>query len=268
MLGGLAAEPPFRLFFKYVLKLLPVSARVRSTWELSVRPSYFLGVYTAARLARGRGVERISVIEFGCAGGRGLLALEEAATAIGNELSIKIDIFGFDAGPGGLPSGCQDYRDHPDFWKSGDFEMDVDALRQRLDKNTQLVIGDVADTVPHFVSHIQESPVGFVAYDLDLYSSTVSALKLFSEPGKNMLLQVPVYFDDIEFIINHKFAGELLAIEEFNRSNEKVKIDRWHGVKNGRPFPERGYLDQMYVAHDLEAISNATLDRPNVSLAL
>ena len=107
-----------------------------------------------------------------------------------------------------------------------------------------------------------------MAVDLDFYSSTVSALKIFSEPVKNMLFQVPVYFDDIEFIVNHKFAGELLAIDEFNRLNQHVKIDRWHGVKNGRPFPERGYLDQMYVAHDLSAIDNVAFDRPNVRLDL
>jgi len=47
-----------------------------------------------------------------------------------------------------------------------------------------------------------------------------------------------------------------------------VKIDRWYGVSAGRPFPERPFLEKLYVAHDLEAASNAILGRKVVSLPL
>jgi hypothetical protein len=107
-----------------------------------------------------------------------------------------------------------------------------------------------------------------VSFDLDLYSSTRDALKLFRAEGKKMLWHVPLYFDDIDFLFNHKFAGELLAIDEFNETNSQVKIDRWYGVRSGRPFPERSFLEKLYVAHDLEAISRASLGRDVATLKL
>ena len=76
-----------------------------------------------------------------------------------------------------------------------------------------------------------------------------------------MLWHVPLYFDDIEFLFNHKYAGELLAIDEFNTANDNIKLDKWYGLKSGRPFPERMFLNKLYVAHDLQAISNVQLDR-------
>jgi hypothetical protein len=79
---------------------------------------------------------------------------------------------------------------------------------------------------------------------------------------------MPLYFDDIDSIFNHRFAGELLAIDEFNARQGDVRIDRWRGVRRGRPFPERPYLSQMYVAHDVKATSSVTLDRATGSLPL
>ena len=43
-------------------------------------------------------------------------------------------------------------------------------------------------------------------------------------------MHLPMYFDDVKRIFNHRFAGELLAIDEFNAMNENVKIDRWRGI--------------------------------------
>jgi hypothetical protein len=107
-----------------------------------------------------------------------------------------------------------------------------------------------------------------VSIDLDLYSSTQAALQIFRVPDKRMLWHVPLYFDDIEFLFNHKYAGELLAIEEFNEESRQVKIDIWYGVRKGRPFPERPYLEKLYVAHDLEAISDVVLKRETAVLPL
>ena len=142
-------------------------------------------------------------------------------------------------------------RDHPDRWKAGDFPMDV-SLQAKLRRDTQLILGDVAATVPEFVKR-QSAPVGFVAFDLDLYSSTRAAMQLFTLPGHKILPHTPVYFDDISQAFNHSFAGELLAIDEFNRESECVKFDRWRGVKWLTSFPESPWLDAMYMAHDLTA---------------
>ena len=139
--------------------------------------------------------------------------------------------------------------------------MDEEALRARLTSRTTLIIGNVAETVASFFKNFDPPPIGFVAFDLDLFSSTRAALRIFLLRDKKMLWHVPLYFDDIDFLANHRFAGELLAIDEFNQQDEKVRIDRWHRVKSGRPFHERPFLEKLYVAHDCEAIGRIMLDR-------
>lgn len=103
---------------------------------------------------------------------------------------------------------------------------------------------------------------------MDPYSSTRDALRIFAVPEKRMLRHVPLDFDEIDFLFNHRFAGELLAIDEFKQNGHAVKIDRWYGVRTGRPFPERTFLEKLYVAHDLEAISTAVLKRDAATLPL
>jgi hypothetical protein len=87
------------------------------------------------------------------------------------------------------------------------------------------------------------------------------ALQIFSSVRRRMLRRTPLYFDDIDLVFNHRFAGELLAIDEFNQNNSDVKIDRWRGIRKHRPFPEATWLDKMYIAHDLKAIDAVTLMR-------
>ena len=180
--------------------------------------------------AAASGVGAISVLEFGVAGGSGLLVLEREAAAVEKELGVSIQVYGFDNGPAGLPAFIGDYRDHPDKWQPGDFPMDEPLLRSRLGRRTTLVLGNVAETVPRFFDDPSVPPVGFVAFDLDLYSSTTHALRILSLPGRRTLDHVPVYFDDTEHSVSHRFAGELLAIDEFNETSAHVKIDRWRGL--------------------------------------
>jgi hypothetical protein len=268
MLRRLAMEPPFRIIVRALMKYMPVSLETRVRWELSKRPAYLLGVYQAAMQARSQKVSAISVVEFGVAGGEGLLSLQDDAEAVEQATGVAIKVFGFDAGALGLPPGTGDYRDHPDAWRAGDYPMDEPALRSRLTRRTTLIVGDVRQTVPRFFPDYAPPSLGFVAIDLDLYSSTRDALQIFTSPDRKMLWHVPLYFDDVDFVFNHRFAGELLAIDEFNADSDAVKIDRWYGVRDGRPFPERGYCDKMFVAHDLEAVSSASLSRSPGQLPL
>ncbi len=257
-LHRLALEPPFRIAAKAILSVLPVSVPTRSLWGLSERPAYLLGVLTAAEEARAQGVPEISVVEFGVAGGSGLVALQHEAAEVERHTGIKIKVFGFDMGPEGLPSFIGDYRDHPDVWKPGDYPMDHAALRNRLTQRSQLLLGNVKETVPRFFREFAPPPLGFISIDVDLYSSARDALQILCMPETKMLRRVPVYFDDIGFIFNHRFAGEFLAIEEFNRDNENCKIDQWHGLREGRPFPEKYMYDKLFVAHDLGAITRVS----------
>ena len=264
----MAMEPPFRLVARALLPYLRPSIETRSTWELSARPHYLLGIFEAAKQAKKQGVPEISVIEFGVAGGNGLVAMQEEAASVEQATGIRIQVFGFDSGGSGLPQLIGDYRDHPDAWQAGDFAMDEPQLRRRLMPRTTLILGNVRDTVPSFFLTAQRPPIGFVSFDLDLYSSTSDALKIFTVPGSRMLWNTPLYFDDINFVFNHRWAGEFLAISEFNDANDDIKIDRWYGVRNGRPFPERGIFDKMFIAHNLKEISGARLERKQVDLRL
>jgi hypothetical protein len=178
----LAQEPPFRLAMKQYLRVCSASIRTKAEWDAVDRPHYLTGILAAADQAFLEGIPEISVIEFGVGSGHGLLALEKYAVAVEQETSVRIAVYGFDTGKG-LPKTYGEYRDHPDYWKGGDHPMDEQQLRQQLTSRTKLLIGDVADTVPQFVYAIQSSPIGFIAFDLDLYSSTREALKIFLLAG-------------------------------------------------------------------------------------
>lgn len=216
-------------------------------WEAAERPQYALGVLFAARLAKELKIPEIIAIEFGVASGEGLLALAVMSAQAEEETGTRILVYGFDSGIGLPPSS--DPRDHPDKWRAGDYPLDP-HVRYRLNRNTRLILGDVADTVPKFVA-AQTAPVGFAAMDLDLYSSTRAALELFTLPNAQMLPKTALYFDDIVQHFNHSFAGELLAIDEFNLETAAVKIDRWRGIQEFTAFSDSLWASQMYIAHQL-----------------
>lgn len=217
-------------------------------WDAISYPAYGYGTYQAALQARALGIGGISVIEFGVAEGDGLLMLEYIAEAVSKELDIKIDVYGFDRGAG-LPLPV-DYRDLPYLWQPGFFAMDVEKVRKRL-RTASLIIGDVCETVPNFIEQERPSPIGFVAFDLDYYSSTMEAFRLF-EAGSNFFLpRVFCYFDDCigsDREIHSQYTGELLAIVEFNGRYSDRKIAKIHGLTYKRPIPS-GWNDKMFVFH-------------------
>ena len=249
----LFSEPPFRRLARSALRHLSVSPSLRQVWDACLYPQYLFGAVRAAQFARDQGRAGVTVAELGCAGGRGLLELASYAQAVSQETGLAVQVFGFDIATG-LPPLCGDYRDHPDAWQTGDFPMDVDELHARLPSNTRLVLGNVRDTVPAFVSGQLEHPLGFLAFDLDLYTSTRDALRILKAPSERMLKHVVLYFDDINRSWSHHKAGEQLAVAEFNREESDVVIDVWSHARYGRPFSDAGWLDRMYLAHNLRAI--------------
>ena len=117
------------------------SIETRVAGDVSSHAPYAFGVLSAARLAKALGLPGISVVEFGVAGGRGLIALERISREVSQSVGIRIDVFGFDSGQG-MPE-ASDYRDLPHVWAKGFYQMDVAALQQQL-TSAQLLIGDVA----------------------------------------------------------------------------------------------------------------------------
>ena len=188
------------------------------------RMSYAYICYNAAKLAKKLDYDRISVIEYGVAAGRGLLILEEYAEEIKKLLNIKIDIYGFDLGTG-LPKP-KDYRDLPYHWREGFFRMDEQNLRSRL-KHANLIIGNIESTSKDFFSKYNPAPIGAIIHDFDFYSSTKIALSMLKADTKFFLPRVYCYIDDTigtEIELYNDFTGERLAINEFNSQNENIKL--------------------------------------------
>lgn len=233
-------------------RLIP--RRKRYDLGLVPRPHYAYGMRSAAWEARRLGLAGITVIEFGVAGGNGLVAMEEHADSIERETAVKIRVVGFDSG-GGLPAP-ETYKDAPFLWAGGDFAMDQDKLRSRL-RRAELVIGDVRDTVAGFVSSVNpDQPVGFVSFDLDYWSSTVSAFDIFRSDIQACLPRVWCYFDDIIAMIPD--IGELLAIDEFNEEFTDRKVRHPYALRTNLPF-RPVWANQMFQAHFFDHPLYATL---------
>lgn len=114
LINRLAMEPPFRIVARALLKRLPISSATRALWDLGTRPPYLVGLVAAAQQAKLQNVAEISAMEFGVAGGAGLIALQDDARSVERDTGVAIKVFGFDMGAAGLPEFIGDYRDHPD----------------------------------------------------------------------------------------------------------------------------------------------------------
>jgi hypothetical protein len=184
------------------------------------RPHYGYIVYHAAELARRLGVPRISVLEFGVAGGAGLLNLEHHAGRVSQLTGVGIDVYGFDTGMGLPPP--EDFRDLPYIWQESNFKMDREALERRLDK-AKLVLGLVRDTVRNFVATHDPAPIGAIGFDLDYYSSTKDALDVLLVPHERRLPRIFAYLDDIyssdQGHVTPK-VGVPAAVAEFNAAHQ------------------------------------------------
>jgi len=249
----LSPEPIRRKIVRQMLKKLPSLQRgmtidERIVHALTPRPHYAYCMLNGARLAKKLGFRRTSVIEFGVAGGTGLVVAEGLAALIEEHTGIGLDIYGFDLGTG-LPAAT-DYRDMPYHWKSGYFRMDEAALRAKLRKS-ELVLGPIADTVPRTViaDRFRAAPISSIFFDVDLYSSTMDAFRVFESESVTRLPRVFCYMDDIvgELERHSDFTGVRGAIADFNTSHEQMKISPLH---LGR-MPDKGLrASRLMMLHD------------------
>jgi hypothetical protein len=214
---------------------------------VDARPHYLWGVLAGAITARSLGVEQMSAIELGVAGGNGLVALEVAAQAAEELLGVKIEVWGFDCGTG-LPEPL-DYRDVPWVAKAGYFAMDVDDLRRRLTR-AELVLGPVRHSVPVWLTEAH-APIGFVSFDLDYYSSTKEAFALFEAGPERLLPRISCYFDDVLGAAWNDYNGERAAIAEFNDTHHLRKVAATYGLRFDLPMSEQGkpWPEKVWHAH-------------------
>lgn len=212
-----------------------------------VREKYLWGSLHGAHLAKSIGIDSVSLIEFGVAGGNGLIALERIGTAVEQQLGVKAAVYGFDTGTG-LPPPT-DVRDCPNLFTEGQYPMDVERLRSRL-SSAELVLGPVRDTIGAFLDS-RPAPVAFVSFDLDLYTSTRDAFRLLEADTSLLLPRVHCFFDDIIGFTYSEWNGERLAIAEFNAKHEQRKISPLYGLQHFVPghFANDIWVDTYFLAH-------------------
>lgn len=212
------------------------------------RAHYVWGVMQAARLAAVLEMRRISVVEFGVAGGNGLMALEETADRVAAVYGVDIEVHGFDMGTG-LPAPT-DARDMPNLFAEGDYPMNPEQLRARL-RHARLWLGPVRQTAGQF-TRSPAPPVAFIAFDLDLYSSTMDAFDVLAAAPERLLPRVHCYFDDIMGLTYGDCNGERLAISDFNTSHTPRRaISPIYGLKYFVPpaYAARAWTEKFYLAH-------------------
>lgn len=213
-----------------------------------MRPAYLWGVLHGAHLAKTLGIPAISLIEFGVAGGNGLIALERIAERVERTLGMRISVYGFDTG-GGLPPP-KDVRDCPNLFTEGGYPMAAGELRKRL-RTANLILGMVEETLPVFAAGGHPDPVAFIAFDLDYYSSTKAALHILESDAPMLLPRVHCYFDDITGHTYSDYNGERLAISEFNEEHPLRKISPIYGLRHYVPtrWANALWTEKYYMAH-------------------
>jgi hypothetical protein len=214
------SEPEVLAFFK------DFGNKIRNGTLRLGRHHYAMGLAHAVRQAIHCGTPKITAIEFGVWAGVGLLELCDAAKYLMDEMGVEIQVYGFDSAVG-LPR-LEGFMDHPELWHTGAFKMpDPEVLRAKLPPFASLVIGDVGDTIPAFEKEVRSAPIGFISFDVDLYSSTKRALSVLKFGPTNYLPGVVCLFDDTHTVLTHSdWCGEAAATREFNEYNTLRKIDR------------------------------------------
>jgi hypothetical protein len=240
-------EPPHLNFLSLFVALFG-SYRAKVAWDLVVRQQYAFPILYAAEAAKKYGYRQITVVELGVAGGAGLINMCRIAERTRAATGIDIRVVGFDTGSGMPPA--VDYRDLPEHFQEGDFPMDFAKLRSALPSFAELVIGEVAETIPAFAQRLSpDAPLGFVSVDVDYYSATKAALPILcGDPGAYLPL-VPVYLDDIGVDGSNPWTGELLAVGEFNAENAQRKIAPFTLLRSRRIFKNTQWIDCMFAAH-------------------
>jgi hypothetical protein len=234
------------------------SFRMKVAWDLVVRQQYAFGALEAADVARARGLSAVSLIEIGVASGAGLINLALIAERVSKETGIRCEVHGFDSGAGMPPA--VDYRDHPDLYSRGDFAMNTDALRAVLPASCELHLGPLGATIPRFLESVgAAAPIGFVALDVDYWSSTLQALELFKGAAEKYLPRTVVYVDDIALDGHNSAAGARLAIAEFNDAMSLRRLEHHEFLENRRIFRRPAWIKQTMFLHVLDHPSRSEL---------
>src|SRR5207247_8818671 len=114
-------------------------------------------------------------------------------------------------------------------------------------------LGLVRETIGGYLDE-PAAPIGFIAFDLDFYSSTMDAFGLFDAPADRFLPRILCYFDDMLGYPWGDSNGERLAIREFNQRSTTRVIDRLEGMRHLIP-PSQAmarWVEALYLVHVLD----------------
>lgn len=127
----------------------------------------------------------------------------------------------------------------------------------------------LAETIPAFLSELgSDRPIGYVAIDVDYYSSTVDCLRLMTGPPECYLPETLIYCDDTRYPQHNPWQGELLAIAEFNQAQPRRKIGPYNKLRGSRVFKRAPWIDQVFLLHVLDhPFKSASPQRPPALLA-
>jgi hypothetical protein len=251
MLRAIAREAPLRSFLRAVAKI-SYNLAPRASFDFAAHfdaipyTQYAVGMQTAVRYAQLFGANGFTAIEFGVAGGNGLLAMARHAEALTRKTGIKIEVVGFDAGAG-LPA-TRGWQDAPWVWRQGDYPLDATKLERRLEGKARFLIGLIEETFPRWLTERRNDlPMGFISIDIDYYSSSRAILDILSTCSAEALLPITeVYLDDILCFGVPRCAGELAAVREFNEAQMMRQFDREDWIAEWRPFCEKLWLKRLY----------------------
>ena len=190
---------------------------------------YPMGLAHGVLQALYSGYTKITAIEFGVGTGGSFRNLLKAAEYYRQQFNIEIEIYGFDNGTG-LPDPIPGYKDHPEIWSQGQFVApNLEVWQTQLPPWAHFVVGDINKTISKFKEKFaqDDSKIAFVSVDVDYYSSSAAAFKIFEMPATCYVPAVPIHMDDIISLITFsKYAGQELAINEFNDAHELRKLER------------------------------------------
>jgi hypothetical protein len=226
--------------------------KAKIAFDLVVRQQYAFSLLKTAELAKAQGLKSVTVIEFGVAAGAGLINICNISKEITKITGVDFRIFGFDSGKGMPPA--RDHRDHPEIFTEGSYPLiDRTALIQALPANASLILGEITETLPPFIAGLSaECPLGFAVIDVDYYWSAKECLQVFLGAPDSYLPWTLVYLDDVGFESANPWAGELLAVREFNEENEMRKINLFGGLRHKRLCKNTSWMDQVYLLHVLD----------------
>ena len=227
------------------------SLKLKIAFDLVLRLPYAYSILESAERAKKLGLKKISIIEFGVANGAGLKNMQDLARKITKITSIEIDVYGFDTGKGMPPP--QSFKDHPELYQEGDFEMNIQLLKSKLNDNTKLIIGEINSTIKEFIKKdFSDAPIAFLNIDVDYYSSSVDCLEVLKIPANQLMPSVIIYLDDLEDYTHNSWCGELAAVNEFTKNNLKRPIERHYFFKSQRIMKNARWIDHIFQCHVLD----------------